>query len=72
MDAVIGGASHFPYHIVAATVHSLLPVIEQLRRTSTAELEIDTLEERMRDEALVGKGVALSPALIGAWSRNQA
>jgi len=72
MDALIGGVSQFPYEIVAATLQNLLPTIERLKVTSTAELDIESLEERMREEAAACQGIALSPALVGAWSRKSA
>jgi SAM-dependent methyltransferase len=70
MDAVIGGPSQFPYDIVAATIQNLLPTIERLKLGSTAEIQIDVLERRMREEALACKAVALAPGLIGAWGRR--
>jgi SAM-dependent methyltransferase len=72
IDALIGGVSQFPYDIVAATLHNLLPTIERLKIVSTAVLEIEILEERMRAEAAACQGIALSPALVGAWSRKAA
>jgi|SRR5215831_13629668 len=67
MDAVIGAASRFPYELVAGVLQSLLPTIERLRPST---LEIDGLEEDMRREALACKGIAISPGLLGAWSRK--
>jgi SAM-dependent methyltransferase len=68
MDAVVGGASQFPYGIVAATLHSLLPTIQRLKLLSEIDFEIDGLEQRMREEALSCRGIAMSPGLIGACS----
>ena len=70
MDALIGGASQFPFEIVAATVESMLPMLEQLNIASAREVDCATLAQRMREEVLQTKGVALSPGLIGAWSRK--
>jgi len=70
MDAVIGGAFHFPYNIVAATIHNLLPTIERLKIASAGELEIGALEQSMREEALGYRGLAISPGLIGAFARK--
>ena len=72
MDALIGGGAEFPYEIIAAAIHSLLPVMEERKIATAAEVNIPTLAERMRDEVVAGKGVVLSPALIGAWSRKPA
>jgi hypothetical protein len=71
MDILIGGGVKFQgYDILAGTIQSLLPVMEQLGITTASEISFPTLAERMRDEVVTGKGVALSPALIGAWSRK--
>ena len=35
-----------------------------------AEVEIDTLADRLRAEAVTGGGVQLLPTVIGAWSRR--
>jgi len=72
MDAVVGGSSNFPYDIVAAAIHNLSPTIERLELATAIELEASALERRMREEAVACKGVALSPALVGAWSVSQA
>jgi len=70
MDALIGGGSEFPCEILAAAIRSLLPMMEKLQIATSAEVEVSTLAKRMSDEVIAGKGVVLSPALIGAWSRK--
>lgn len=70
MDAVAGGPLQFPFDIVAATIHSLAPAIERLNVSSATKIEVEALERRMREEALTSKGIAISPGLIGAWSRK--
>ena len=67
MDALIGGGSEFPFEILAAALRSLLPMMEKLHIATSAEVDVSTLAERMCDEVIAGKGVVLSPALIGAW-----
>jgi len=70
MDALIGGGSEFPWEILAAAIQSLLPMMEKLQIATSAEVEVSTRAKRMSDEVIAGKGVVLSPALIGAWSRR--
>jgi len=71
MDALIGGGPDAPsYDLVAEGIGSLLPVLEKLKITTAAEVDLPTLAQRMRDEVVASKGVVLSPALIGAWSRK--
>jgi hypothetical protein len=71
MDALIGGGPDCPaYELVADLVRSLLPVMEKLRIATAAEVNISSLEQRLRDEVVAAKGVVLSPGLIGSWSRK--
>ena len=72
MDALIGGGPQCPvYEIVAELVHSLLPAMEKLDIASPEEVGISTLEQRMRDQVVALKGVVVSSAFIGAWSRKR-
>ena len=71
MDALIGGGPDCPvYELVAELVRSLLPVMEKLGIATAAEINISSLEERLRDEVVATKGAVLSPGLIGSWSRK--
>ncbi len=73
MDALIsGGANSQAYDLVTEVVQSLLPVMEKLNIATATEINISTLAQRMREDVTAGKGVVLSPALIGAWSRKPA
>ena len=47
-------------------IQSLLPMMEKLQIATSAEVEVSTRAKRMSDEVIAGKGVVLSPALIGA------
>jgi SAM-dependent methyltransferase len=71
MDALIGGGPDAPvYELVADITASLLPVMEKLKITTAAEVDLSSLLERMRDEVIASKGVVVSPGFIGAWSRK--
>jgi len=70
MDVLIGGGDQFPgYEILAGTIQSLLPAMEQLGIATPGEVDLPTLAARMRAEVVASQGVAFTPALIGAWSR---
>jgi SAM-dependent methyltransferase len=72
IDALVGGGPRCPvYEIVSELVRSLLPAMEKLKIASPAEVEISTLEQRLRDEVVALKGVVLSAGFIGAWSRKR-
>jgi cyclopropane fatty-acyl-phospholipid synthase-like methyltransferase len=59
------------YAVMAGTVKSLLPMMERAKIATAAEVDIDTLEERLRGEAIKhGEQVAYSPRLVGAWARK--
>jgi SAM-dependent methyltransferase len=70
-DAVIGGGpDHLAYDRIADTVRSLLPAMEELGIATAGEVQIETLAERLRAEAVAAGAVVTSPALIGAWART--
>ena len=58
------------FEYLAETVRRLLPRLQQLGVAGPNEIEIDTLADRLRDEAGQAESVATMPAVIGAWSHN--
>ena len=71
MDAVIGGRPDCPaFELTAEVTRSLLPAMEKLKIATAKEVDIANLVGHMRDEVVGARGVVLSPALIGAWSRK--
>jgi len=71
MDVLIGGGEKFPgYEILAETIQSLLPAMERFGIATAALVNLPSLAERMREEVIARNGIAFSPALIGAWSRE--
>ena len=71
MDTLVGGGPDFEgYQYLAGLVSSLLPVMEQFGIVMAAEVDIDTLADRLREEVVRGGGcIALQP-LIGGWARK--
>jgi ubiquinone/menaquinone biosynthesis C-methylase UbiE len=57
------------FEYLAQTVRSLLPVIERLRLATAAEIDIDTLADRLRQESLRGDHCHTLPLMVGAWCR---
>jgi hypothetical protein len=43
--------------------------MERLGITTAAELQGDTLAERLQDELRAANGIVFSPPMIGAWAR---
>ena len=70
MEAVIGGslAGREWAHQVAELVATMLPEILARGVASAAEVDIDTLEDRMLREVDAGS-VIVARSEIGAWSR---
>lgn len=69
-DTRVGGGPDFISHeLIADVVRSLLPVIERLGIARREEVDIDTLQGRLREELVASGGVVVIPALIGAWCR---
>jgi hypothetical protein len=69
-DVPAGGGPGWPgYAYVADTVRSLLPFLERIGLVRPGEVEVETLEDRLRAD--VGPdGIQLLPALMGAWART--
>jgi hypothetical protein len=72
LECVMDGGPHSPmYEWLAETVRSLLPRMEALGIVTAAEMDIDTLEDRLRQEAVAARGAVVGPAIIGAFARRQ-
>ena len=65
-----GGPDWLGYEYLAETLRSLLPVIHRLTDFNPAEIDIDTLAERLRAEAVEHGAVQMLPLLVGAWARK--
>ena len=71
LDAPVGGGEDWPgYAYVADTVRSLLPMMEQIGMVSAEDVDIETLADRLRAEALELRGVQMLPIVMGAWARK--
>ncbi|MCD6032400.1 MAG: methylase involved in ubiquinone/menaquinone biosynthesis [Thermomicrobiales bacterium] len=58
------------YEQPALVTRSLLPIMERTALASAAEVDVDTLAARIREEAVALEATLVSPALIGAWTHN--
>ncbi|MGH9382587.1 MAG: hypothetical protein ACRD2Z_18565 [Thermoanaerobaculia bacterium] len=75
-DATVLGLQTYVPHtdpagarMAAGVVRTLLPAIERTGVASAAEVDIDTLEQRLA-QALTGQGAIFKPpTLVGAWAR---
>jgi SAM-dependent methyltransferase len=70
MAAPAGGGPDWPgYRYAAETLRSLLPFLERSGVVGAAEVDIDTLADRLRDEAVAMEAVQVLPPVFGAWTR---
>jgi SAM-dependent methyltransferase len=71
MDACIGGGANDPASLILPEVtRSLLPVIERLGIATAEEVQIDSLQSRIRAEIAALGAVTILPPLIGAWTKS--
>jgi hypothetical protein len=55
---------------VVETIRSLMPMMERLGIATPKEIDIASLEERLRLEVVGGGGVVFLPSMVGAWARK--
>lgn len=73
MDAFIGGQASGGIDWFVSTIRSLVPMIEKLGIAAAAEVDIDTLKDRIIGEyfaAGVRDGLGMSNTWISAWTRK--
>lgn len=65
-----GGESFAGYAWMANTARSLAPLAAKLGVADPAELDLDTLADRMRNEAVARRMMVMSPPFVGAWAHK--
>jgi SAM-dependent methyltransferase len=58
------------YQQLAGITRAVLPLIIRTGVASAEEVDIDSLEARLREEASALDATLVAPPLIGAWTRN--
>jgi ubiquinone/menaquinone biosynthesis C-methylase UbiE len=66
---VEGGSQSPVYAYLADTLRSLLPMAERIGVATAAEVAIETMAERLRNEAVANNACIMPPPLVGAWTR---
>ena len=70
-ESIMDGGPFSPvYEWLAETVRSLLPRMEEIGLTTAAEVDVDTLAQRMREEALKIRSAVVVCPMIGAFARK--
>jgi hypothetical protein len=54
----------------ANVVRGVLPMMERLGVTTAADVEPDTLAERLQRDVVASNGIVIGPPLVGAWTRT--
>lgn len=73
LGARVGAGPDSPvYEYLAQTVRSLVPMMERFEVVSANVVGIDSLADRLREEAMELDAVLIMPSLIGAWTRKPA
>ena len=70
-DAPIGGGPNWPgYAYLAGTLRSLVPFLEQIGAVAPGEVDLDTVEDRLRVAVVAHNGIQILPPSIGAWAHR--
>ena len=68
---LIGGSADWPgYSYVANSFQSVLPLLEHYGIATAAEVDVETIPQRVRDEIVASKRPVVIPPHIGAWTRT--
>jgi len=71
LESVIAGGPGSPaYELLTETVRSLLPAIESFGLATAAEMDVDTLASRLREEVVALRAGIFTTALFGAFARK--
>ena len=66
-----GGPGWLGYEYTVETLRSLMPALERLIGLDPAEVQVDTLAQRLRDDTVARQAVQMLPLMFGAWSRKR-
>jgi ubiquinone/menaquinone biosynthesis C-methylase UbiE len=71
VSAQLVHSGHEPtgYEHATQVLRSLLPTLERNGVATAKEIEIDTLANRLREDAVARHAVMFTPRLVGAWAR---
>lgn len=67
---VEAGPDSTVYEYLADVVHTFLPLIERFGVATADEIQVDTIAERLRSEALARQAILTLPPVVGAWTRK--
>ena len=65
------GADTAIFHQLAGITRTLLPVMERNGIATAAEVDVDTLAERLQRAVQAADATVVAPLFVGAWARKQ-
>jgi SAM-dependent methyltransferase len=70
-DTILGGGADFAgYEYLAGVYRSILPLMEQFGIATGGEVDVDTLRDRLREEAVARSSVITLQMVVGAFARK--
>jgi SAM-dependent methyltransferase len=73
LEAPIGAGSDWPgYEYIGECLRSMLPALQRATGLDPDVVGVDTLADRLREDAVTGGRVQLLPIIVGAWARQAA
>lgn len=72
MTRIVGRDDRMVFGFAAQSLASLLPAMEKFGVATAAEVGVETIAERLHQEAIVGDRCILMPRLIGCWAKAPA
>jgi SAM-dependent methyltransferase len=70
-ETIVGGGPDFAgYAYLAGVFRSVLPLLVQLDIATAAEVDVETLADRLRDATIASGGVVALQSMVGAVSRK--
>ena len=72
LEAAVSGGAEAAAGGFASVIVGALPLMERLGVTTAAEVQPDTLADRLLGDVLAVDGIVIAPPLVGAWARMPA
>ena len=72
LECAVAGGAEAPIWGWANLMRGVLPLMERLGVATAAELQPDTLSQRLLDDVAGNDGICIAPPLVGVWARTPA
>lgn len=71
LESVVAGGPEAPAWGWANLIRGVIPLMERLGVATSAEVQPDTLADRLLAQLTAEDGIVVGPPMIGAWSRKR-